>query len=227
VKKLKRSFIILIVLFSTFAIYVLAVNRNSVNMNTRQKILKAVYPALMWFTKLTGTKTAVAENKKIVPPVSFYGLQATANDSSNFSFETLKGKKVLLVNTASECGYTAQYAELETLYRQYRNQLNIIAFPANDFKEQEKGSDADIAAFCQRNYGVSFPIMAKSAVIGGDQQNPVFKWLTNPALNGWNSKGPSWNFSKFLIDEEGKLVNYFDASVSPLSTEIIQAITKK
>lgn len=227
VKRLKKISIAVLLLTSAFSIYVVYINRNSVNMNIRQKILKAVYPALMWFTKLTGTNTTVAENKKIVPPVSFYGLQATANDSSRFLFETFKGKKVLLVNTASECGYTAQYAELETLYRQYRDQLNIIAFPANDFKEQEKGSDADIAAFCQRNYGVSFLIMAKSAVIGGDQQNPVFKWLTNPALNGWNSKGPSWNFSKFLIDEEGKLVNYFDPAVSPLSTEIIQAITKK
>lgn len=226
-KKLKRFFIVLIILFSTFTIYVLAVNRNSVNMNTRQKILKAVYPALMWFTKLTGTKSAIAENEKTIPPVSFYGLKATANDSSQFLFETLKGKKVLLVNTASDCGYTAQYAELETLYRQYQGQLNIIAFPANDFKEQEKGSDADIAAFCQRNYGVSFPVMTKSAVVSGDQQNPVFQWLSNPALNGWNSKGPSWNFAKYLIDEEGKLVNYFDPSVSPLSKDIIQAITRK
>lgn len=226
VKRIKKVCLSILLLIGAFALFVLYINRNSVNMNTRQKILKAVYPALMWFTKLTGTNSAVAENKKVMPPVSFYGLQAMANDSSKFSFETLKGKKVLLVNTASECGYTAQYAELETLYRQYRDQLGIIAFPANDFKEQEKGSDADIAAFCQRNYGVSFPIMAKSALVGGDQ-NPVFQWLTNPALNGWNSKAPSWNFAKYLIDEEGKLVNYFDPSVSPLSKDVIQAVSKK
>jgi len=227
VRRIKKISLSVLLLVSAFTMYVMYINRNSVNMNTRQKILKAVYPALMWFTKLTGTKSAMAANEKAMPPVSFYGLQAMANDGSNFSFETLKGKKLLLVNTASDCGYTAQYAELETLYRQYRGQLNIIAFPANDFKEQEKGSDADIAAFCQRNYGVSFPIMAKSAVVSGDQQNPVFQWLTKPALNGWNSKGPSWNFAKYLIDENGKLVNYFDPSVSPLSKDIIQAITRK
>lgn len=227
VKRVKKILLTVLLLATTFTLYVMYINRNSANMNTRQKILKAVYPAWMWFTQLTGKNTAVAENKMAVPPVSFYSLNAAANDSTVFSFESLKGKKVLLVNTASECGYTAQYAELEKLFQQNRDHLIVIAFPANDFKEQEKGSDADIEAFCRKNYGVSFPIMAKSTVITGDNQNPVYKWLTNPAANGWNSKAPSWNFAKYLVDEEGKLVNYFDPSVSPLSDEITKKIQAK
>lgn len=226
-KRLKKTISIAVTVITVFILYVLYVNRNTVNMNTRQKILKAVYPAWMWITKVTGKNSAVAENKKAEPAVSFYTLKTAGNDGNDFLLETLKGKKVLLVNTASECGYTAQYAELEKLYQLNKDRLQIIAFPANDFKEQEKGSDADIAAFCQKNYGVSFPIMAKSVVVSSEQQNPVFKWLTDPAANGWNSKGPSWNFSKYLVNEEGKLVNYFDPSVSPLSNEIITAITAR
>ena len=140
------------------------------------------------------------------------------------SLALLKGKKVLIVNTASDCGYTDQYAELEKLYQQYKGQLEILAFPANDFKEQEKGNDAAIAEFCKKNYGVSFPLMARSTVIKSANQNPVFNWLTNPASNGWNSKLPGWNFSKYLVNDKGQLTHYFDSGVSPLSKEVINAI---
>lgn len=223
-KRLKKILLLCIALAAIFIVYVWYVNYHSVNMTTRQKILKAVYPAWMWVTQLTGRNTTVAENKMAKPAVSFYSLQAMDNNNELFDFGKLKGKKILLVNTASECGYTAQYAELEKLYHQYKDRLEIIVFPANDFKAQEKGSDADIASFCKNNYGVSFPIMAKSVVVNTANQNAIYQWLTNPAANGWNSKAPSWNFAKYLIDEEGRLVNYFDPSISPLSKQVIQAL---
>ena len=139
----------------------------------------------------------------------------------------MKGKKVLLVNTASNCGYTSQYSELQELYEKYKGKLEIIGFPANDFKEQEKGSDEEIAQFCKVNFGVSFPLMKKSVVIKSTDQNPVFKWLSDSTQNGWNQKEPSWNFSKYLVDEKGVLTNYFDPSVSPLSEEVIKSIEKE
>ena len=182
---------------------------------------------LMWFTKLAGANSTILTNEKATPAVSFYTLQAAAGDGGTMDFSALKGKQVLLVNTASDCGYTDQYAELEKLYQQHKNIIEIIAFPANDFKEQEKGTDEEIGAFCKKNYGVTFPIMARSVVIKSTQQNPVFQWLTNPAKNGWNSKAPSWNFSKYLINKEGQLTHYFGPGISPLSKEVMDAISNK
>lgn len=225
-KRLKKISITILVCIIVFAVYTFYITRNLTNMTTKQKVLKAFYPALMWITKVTGTNTSNLKSESIQPPISFYSLQSTLSDGSTFNFTGLKGKKVMLVNTASECGYTDQYADLEKLYQQYNEQIEIIAFPANDFKEQEKGNDATIAAFCKKNYGVTFPIMAKSIVIKSDKQNPVFSWLINPAGNGWNSKAPSWNFSKYLINEKGELTNYFDPGISPLSKEVIDAIVK-
>ena len=162
--------------------------------------------------------------KMTTPPVSFYSLSATGNNGKELLFETLKGKKVLLVNTASDCGYTAQYAELQKLYRHAKEDLEIIAFPSNDFKEQEQGSDAAIAQFCSVNFGVSFPLTKKAVVVKAPDQHPVYQWLTRAQLNGWNNKAPAWNFSKYLVNENGELTHYFDPGVSPVSTEVLQAI---
>lgn len=225
--RLKKAGLILLALFIAFAGYTAYINRHSNNMTTRQKLLKAVYPMLMWATKLTGANSTILKDEKATPAVSFYSLQTATNDGSSLDFSTLKGKQILLVNTASDCGYTDQYDELEKLYQQYKNTIEIIAFPANDFKEQEKGTDSAIGAFCKKNYGVTFPIMARSIVIKSAGQNPVFQWLTNAASNGWNSKAPSWNFSKYLINEKGQLTHYFGPSISPLSKEIIAAISDK
>jgi glutathione peroxidase len=225
-KKLKRFTLVIVLLLFAFAGYVEIVNRNSENMNYRQKVLKAVYPAWMWFTKLTGKNVEAISNENKRPIIPFHSLNAVMNNGEPLHFEQLKGKKVLIVNTASNCGYTHQYEELQKLYEQYKNKLVILGFPANDFKEQEKGSDEEIAAFCKLNYGVSFPLMKKSVVIKNGQQHPVYQWLTDSSRNGWNQKAPSWNFSKYLIDEEGVLRNYFDPSVSPLSAELINSIEK-
>ena len=148
------------------------------------------------------------------------------NNGDTLDFSTLKGKKILLVNTASDCGYTEQYEALQKLAEKYKDKLVVLGFPANDFKEQEKGTDVEIAQFCKANFGVTFPLMQKSIVIKSLQQNSIYQWLTDAARNGWNSKPPSWNFTKYIVDEEGTLTNYFGSSISPLSAEIKEAINK-
>jgi glutathione peroxidase len=221
--KLKRLLTVLLILVLAFLAYVEIVNTNSKNMTYRQKFLKAVYPALMWFTKRTQKNvTALTGTKQ--PPVSFYNQKATLINGDTLDFTSLAGKKVLLVNTASNCGYTNQYNDLQKLQEIYKDKLVVLGFPANDFKEQEKGADSEIAEFCKVNFGVSFPLLQKSVVVQSPQQNPVFQWLTDSTKNGWNNKFPSWNFSKYLVDEKGILNNYFDPSVSPLSEAVIKAI---
>jgi len=185
--------------------------------------LKQVYPLLVFYKNIRGDNKMLQE-KNVKPSVSFYSLSVHLNNGNDFSFEKLRGKKVMIVNTASNCGYTGQYSELQKLYEHSKQDLFILAFPANDFKEQEKGSDEEIAQFCRVNYGVSFPVAKKSRVIKGDGQNKVFEWLTYKGLNGWNDKEPSWNFSKYLIDEQGNLTNYFDPAVSPLSEQVLKAL---
>ena len=132
----------------------------------------------------------------------------------------------MLVNTASDCGFTPQYHDLQNLYQEFKDKLTIIGFPANDFGEQEKGSDKEIANFCEVNYGVSFPLAKKSKVVKGPDQNKIFEWLTNKNENGWNEQQPTWNFCKYLVDENGKLTHFFESSVSPTSKEVIDAIQK-
>jgi glutathione peroxidase len=192
-------------------------------MTIRQSLLKFLYPFITLLSGLlkNGTQT---NSEKVVPNSSFYSLAATLNNGQVFSFDSLKGYKVIIVNTASDCGFTAQYSQLEALYQLYKDKLKVIAFPANDFKNQEKGSDKDIASFCKLNYGVSFLLMQKTKVVGSEQ-NDVFKWLTHKNLNGWCNQQPEWNFCKYLIDENGILLNYFPAAVSPLSKKIVGPIT--
>jgi glutathione peroxidase len=197
-------------------------------MTGRQRILKIVYPLWLAFTKLLGKNTKILANAKKVRPVqSIYDLTVPLNNGNALSLNIYRGKKLLLVNTASDCGYTNQYDDLQKLYKQFDNLLEIIAFPANDFKEQEKGSDSDIAQFCKVNFGVTFPLAKKSVVVKSADQNTIFGWLTSKSKNGWNEKAPTWNFSKYLIDEQGTLTHYFDPSVSPLSEEVLQAVKKK
>ncbi|MBN8837034.1 MAG: glutathione peroxidase [Sphingobacteriia bacterium] len=194
-------------------------------MTPRQSFLKAVYPILMLKEKLFHkTGNVLSNHQQIKPILSFYELFANANNGTTFSFSLLKGKNVMLVNTASNCGYTAQYAELEKLYEQQKGSLIILAFPSNDFKQQGQKSDEEIASFCKMNYGVSFPIMKKSVVIKNPEQNMVFEWLSNPDKNGWCSQAPLWNFSKYLINREGTLTHFFASTVSPLSKAVKRAI---
>jgi glutathione peroxidase len=226
-KKLKKILIVIFMILVAFSGYVLVVNRNSKNMTIRQKVLKAVYPAMMWYTKLRGKNVTELKNEQKQPPVSFYSLKGTLNNGDTIDFATLKGKKIMLVNTASDCGYTDQYDALQKLYEKNNDNLVVIGFPANDFKQQEKGTDEDIAKFCKLNFGVTFPLMKKSVVKKTPEQNEVFKWLTDSSQNGWNTKPPSWNFAKYIVNEEGILTNYFGSSISPMSNDVMEAIKKK
>ncbi len=192
---------------------------DNLQMTNRQKLLKVFYPVLSRFSK-----NKEIANKGVTPPVSFYELQAIKNDGTDFDFTSLMGKKVLIVNTASDCGYTAQYRELQLLYQQQGGNLVILAFPANDFKNQEPESNEAIANFCKVNYQVTFPLMQKTVVINSLQQNEVYRWLTDKNKNGWNTQQPEWNFSKYLVNEKGELTNYFSSGVSPLGKEIRNAL---
>jgi glutathione peroxidase len=152
---------------------------------------------------------------------SFYDLSAETLEGDAYSFADLKGKRVLVVNTASKCGYTPQYEPLEELHKRYVDQdLVILGFPCNQFGRQEPGSSSDIREFCTRNYGVSFQMMSKVDV-KGENQHPVYAWLTNQTQNGVGDHKVRWNFHKFLINEKGELVAALGSGADPLGDDVI------
>lgn len=220
---LKRPVIVILLIAASFAIYVEVVNRNTRNMTVRQKVLKAIYPVFSGVNRLFGKNSRVITNKTNARPLeSIYDLSIQLNDGSRLSLNDLRGKKILFVNTASDCGYTGQYVELQKLHQEYKETLVVIGFPANDFKQQEQSSDREIEEFCTYNYGVSFPLAAKSVVIKSPKQNEVYQWLTDKNKNGWNIQQPSWNFAKYIVNEQGVLTGYWDPAVSPLSAELLK-----
>ncbi len=156
---------------------------------------------------------------------SFYDFIVETIDGQQFSFADLKGKKVMIVNTASKCGHTPQYKDLELLNKAYKQKLVIIGFPANNFMNQEPGTNQDIKEFCDSKYGVTFPIMSKISV-KGDDMHPLYKWLTSKSANGVIDSEVAWNFQKYLIDEEGNLVGFLKPAVKPLSDEVVMWVTK-
>lgn len=151
--------------------------------------------------------------------VSIYDFKVPSLEGNTIDFSKFKGKKVLVVNTASKCGLTPQYAELQQLHEKYKNTLVIVGFPANNFAGQEPGTNEEIKEFCQRNYGVSFPISEKVSVKGEDI-HPLFKYLTEEAQKLGVEDPIKWNFTKFLIDEKGKLIAVIPSRVKPLSEEL-------
>lgn len=191
----------------------------------KQVLLRKMYPFIRNLGKKGKNGTILVNSKNIQAISSFYDQKAVLNNGKSINFNEFKGKKVLLTNTASNCGYTAQYSELQTLHERYANNLIIVAFPANDFANQEKSNDDEISQFCQLNYSVTFNIARKGSVVKGSNQHNVFKWLTNPNQNGWNNHYPDWNFGKYLVNENGNLTHYFGPSISPLDDNFINAIT--
>lgn len=156
---------------------------------------------------------------------SFYDLSATTIDGESFDFSELEGKKVLIVNTASKCGFTKQYEGLQELYENYGgNEFVILGFPANNFRNQEPGSNEEIKTFCTQNYGVTFPMMSKISVKGQDM-HPVYKWLTKKEHNGVMDSKVKWNFQKYLINEQGELVDVALSAVKPNSNKIVNWVT--
>lgn len=157
---------------------------------------------------------------------SIYQFKVEDLSGNTFDFASLKGKKILIVNTASKCGYTPQYEQLEAIYNKYRNKnLVIIGFPANNFMWQEPGTNAEIAAFCKSKYGVTFPMMAKISVKGKDM-HPIYKFLTQKKLNGVLDSKVEWNFQKYLINEKGQLEQVYMSGVKPNDEKIINWIEK-
>lgn len=156
----------------------------------------------------------------------FYDFKVKTLEGQEFDFASLKGKKVMIVNTASKCGFTPQYKDLEEVSEKYQGDLVIIGFPANNFANQEPGSATDIRKFCTENYGVTFPIMEKISVKGNDM-HPLYKWLTSKSKNGVMDSEVKWNFQKYLIDENGKLVDVIYSKEKPDSEKVIAWITSK
>ena len=157
----------------------------------------------------------------------FYDLKSKTIDGKDFSFSSLKGKKILIVNTASKCGHTPQYEDLEKLFEKYKDKnFTIIGFPANNFMRQEPGTNAEIKEFCTKNYGVSFQMMEKISVKGQDM-NDVYHWLTEKAKNGKIDSSVKWNFQKYMIDENGNLVDVVEPSEKPMCEKIINWIEGK
>ena len=150
---------------------------------------------------------------------SIHSFKVKALDGKTIDFSKFKGKKILIVNTASECGFTPQYEGLQKLYETYKDQLVIVGFPANNFGGQEPGSNQEIGAFCEKNFGVTFPMAAKVSVKGEDTA-PIFKFLTEKDLNGVKNTTILWNFTKFLIDEDGNLIDSFISTTKPTSESI-------
>jgi len=195
-------------------------------------MIKALTLSIALIGCMAGSKkekaTAFAERPVVLQNI--YSFKVAALDGGSIDFSTFKGKKILIVNTASKCGYTPQYKELEQLYTQYKEKLVIVGFPANNFGAQEPGTNAEINEFCQKNYGVSFPMAAKISVKGDDiapiykwltqKTENIYKWLTQKTENGVLDAEIRRNFNKFLIDENGNMLAYFPSKVNPLSEEI-------
>ena len=188
-------------------------NRIFVKNNTMKKIFIA-------FASLLLLSFILPAGQSQFMKTSIYDFKVDGLTGGSIDFSKFKGKKILVVNTASKCGFTPQYAELEKLYTEHGDKLVIVGFPANNFGSQEPGTNEDIKAFCTKNYGVTFPMAAKVSV-KGDDIAPIYKWLTEKSENGVMDADIKWNFTKFLLDENGVLITKFDSKVTPLSDDIL------
>lgn len=174
--------------------------------------------ALLTVACSTDLRNPIEEN------VGFYDLKVRKlNSTDSLDFSSFKGKKVVLVNVASKCGYTYQYEGLESLYREYKENVVVLGLPCNQFLFQEPGEEDSIARFCSKVYDVTFP-MTEKIYVKGAKQHPIYQWLTQKSLNGKDDYEVTWNFNKFVIDENGKLIGYFDSKVKPLDDEIIDLL---
>ena len=192
-------------------------------MTYKQRFLKLLYPLVTRIGTLMNKGNEIKQSD-IMANTSFYDLKATLNNGNVLDFASLKNKKVMIVNTASDCGYTNQYEALQALHEKYKDRLVLLGFPSNDFGEQEKGSDESIAQFCKINFGVKFPLLKKAIVLKKEGQHEVYKWLTEETKNGWNYVVPSWNFCKYVIDEKGNLTHFFEPGIDPLGKEVKEAV---
>lgn len=166
----------------------------------------------------TQQKKEISQDKN-TPMKSIYDYKVESIDGKEINFADFKGKKILIVNTASECGFTPQYKDLEQVSKEYADKVVVVGFPANNFGGQEPGTNTEIGAFCEKNYGVTFPLAAKVSV-KGDDTAPIFKYLSDKDLNGVKNTAIMWNFTKFLVDENGHLIDSFISTTKPTSESI-------
>lgn len=164
-------------------------------------------------------KKSAAQRKVSEPTTAIYNITINRLDGTPLNLSQLKGKHVLFVNVASKCGFTGQYKELEQLYQKYKGKLMVIGLPCNQFGSQESGSVQQIQSFCERNYGVSFLITEKIKV-KGKRQHSIYQWLTKKSLNGKKNSTVKWNFQKYLVDPDGKLIDFYYSITSPMSAKI-------
>ncbi|GAB4027853.1 glutathione peroxidase [Spirosoma koreense] len=168
-------------------------------------------------------EVATAPANAPAPAKTLYDFTVKSLDGKPVSLSGFKGKKVVIMNVASKCGFTPQYADWEKFYKEHGDKIVVLGFPANNFKSQEPGSNEEIGEFCKKNYGVTFPMFEKVSVLGDDQA-PIYKWLTTKDLNGWNDKVPTWNFCKYVINEKGELTHFFASKVKPEDEEFKKAV---
>ncbi|MCU0347345.1 MAG: glutathione peroxidase [Saprospiraceae bacterium] len=185
------------------------------------------------FMSLVGLASCFNQSAKQRPAGTTTPMQSTTSiydfkmpeleSGEMIDFSQYKGKKIVLLNVASKCGYTPQYADWEAFYKAHGDKVVVLGFPANNFMGQEPGSNEDIASFCSKNYGVSFPMFQKISV-KGDDIHPLYKWLSDKNQNGWNSDAPSWNFCKYVVNENGELMGFFPSVVKPDDAEFKKAV---
>jgi glutathione peroxidase len=181
------------------------------------KVLATITALLSFSVPAKKISMNAATPTQVVKTIYDFKVAGLSGDSIDFA--TFKGKKILIVNTASKCGFTKQYAELQQLYVKYQDRLVIVGFPENNFLFQEPGTNSEIREFCTKNYGVTFPMAAKIDVKGKNIA-PIYQWLTNKSENGVMDATITWNFNKFLLDEKGNLIAKFDSKVTPMSDSI-------
>ena len=173
--------------------------------------------ALLWY--LAGGERPAKSRSR----TSIYDYSFTSIEGKTVPLASFRGKYMLIVNVASQCGFTPQYEELEKLSEAYKEKLVVIGFPANDFMGQEPGTNEEIRTFCSVRYGVTFPLSQKVSVVGTEQTG-VFRWLTDSALNGWNDRSPKWNFTKYLVAPDGELAEVFPSTTTPMSESVRGAL---
>jgi glutathione peroxidase len=178
---------------------------------------------LYQLTMLLGRKKMLSSPSVTKSITSVYPISLIDINGNTIDLSIYRGKYLLIVNVASECGFTPQYNDLQKLYEKYIDKLVVLAFPSNDFGGQEPGSNEEIKHFCSKNYHITFPLLKKIEIIGTNQ-HALYNWLSDELQNGWNNKLPKWNFCKYLVDSQGNLLNYFSQHVSPFDEEIISKL---
>jgi glutathione peroxidase len=169
------------------------------------------------------SEVAARPANALAPTKSLYDFTVNSIEGKTVPLKQYRGKKVVILNTASKCGYTPQFEKWEAFYKEHGDKVVVLGFPSNNFKSQDPGSNSEIAEFCKKNYGVSFPMFEKTEVLG-ENQAPLYKWLSDKSMNGWNDKVPTWNFCKYVINEKGELTHFFASKVVPTDPEFKSAV---